>query len=499
MKQTKLISALLALSMLCTALTGCGARGGGSASSAKSSSAVSTEQPEPVSLVYYTIGNPDQDLKKVNDALNELLLKKINVTVQYHKIAWGDYTTKLTALVNSGADFDIAFANGSDYAENAGKGAWLDLTVPLKSDGKAMYDVIDPLYWDGAKIGGKIYGVPTNKEIAVPEWWMYPKKLVDKYHIDISQYRSLESLEPILALIKKNEPDYQPMELDKDSNNFFAAQGYEYVVSKEIPLMVKSDDPSLKIVNIFTTPLAKKTLQTLRKYYQSGYINEDAAIRESQALERGRKVFWKEAGGGPYSEVSWSSDRGYQLVAQQISKTTVTTESARGGMMVINSRTKYPQACMKFLNLLNTDPEVRNLINYGIENVHYTLNSAGQVVKMGSAYTGIQYTQGNWFILKTAVGDPADKWEKYKQFNHSAIKSEMLGFTADTSRISSEIAAITQVWMKYYPCLMTGSVNPDIQLPKFLAELKTAGIDRVQQELQKQAKIWKTGTVKTAG
>lgn len=500
MKFKRATSAFLAAAMLASVgLTGCSNSSKTSTPAANGNNSAGAASEEAVNLTYYTIGNPDNDLQKVNDALNKLLKKKINVTIQYNKIAWGDYGTKMSALINSGADYDIAFATGpdqGDYVGNAQKGAWLDLTDYLQKGGKQMYDAINPVLWEGAKIGGKIYGVPTQKELATPECWMYPEELVNKYKIDITKYTTLESLEPLLAQIKKDESGYQPMELDKNSNNFFALDGYEYAISKQIPLMIKSDDSSLKVVNIFNTDLAKKTLATLRKYYKAGYINEDAAVKESQNLEKGKKVFWKEASGGPYAATSWSTDRGYKLVAQQVSKSVVTTEAARGGMMVVNSRTKNADACIKFLNCLNTDPDVRNLINYGIEGTNYKLTSDGQVEKTGDTYTGVQYTQGNWFILKTVKGDPKDEWDQYKAFNGKAVKSEALGFSADTSALTTKIAAVTQVWSKYYPSLMTGSVDPDTQLPKFLAELKTAGIEDIQAAVQQQLNTWKSSKSK---
>ena len=43
---------------------------------------------------------------------------------------------------------------------------------------------------------------------------------------------------------------------------------------------------------------------------------------------------------------------------------------------------------------------------------------------------------------------------------------------------------------------MTGSVDPDEQLPKFLSELKEAGIDEVQADLQKQLTDWKASIKK---
>ena len=94
--------------------------------------------------------------------------------------------------------------------------------------------------------------------------------------------------------------------------------------------------------------------------------------------------------------------------------------------MAVNANTKHPVECIKFLNLLNTDPEIRNLFNYGIEGVHYTLDEQGQVVPNtdkdshgdllpdapASRYSGVQYTQGNWFILKTMGSDNPDPLSK---------------------------------------------------------------------------------------
>ena len=145
---------------------------------------------------------------------------------------------------------------------------------------------------------GSIYGVPTNKELAVRDQWMYPASIVEKHHIDITKYNTLESLEPLLRMIQQKEPDYIPMELDRDSHNFFALHGYEYIMNHKVPLMIKSLDPDAPVVNIFETKEARQVLDTLRRYYKQGFINKDAALREPGGLKRGAKVFWKSSGGG---------------------------------------------------------------------------------------------------------------------------------------------------------------------------------------------------------
>ncbi|BFH65736.1 ABC transporter substrate-binding protein [Paenibacillus azoreducens] len=459
-----------------------------------------------VNLVYYTIGEPDKDIKMVNDKINEVLAKKIGITITYIKVGWQEYEDRLNTMVSAGTPFDIAFA--TDFTAYVRRGAWLRLDDYLSNTGKDMYDIIDPIFWQGVRMDdGGIYGIPTNKELAVRQQWMYPEELVKKYNIDITKYNTLESLEPLLQMIKQKEPDYLPMELDKDSQNFFALYGYEHVIDKKLPLMVRSLDSSSKVVNIFETKEARQVLNTLRHYYKAGYLNEDAALRENQELKRGVKVFWKASDGGPLAENSWSKDRGYKVVAHPVTPELATTESLRGGIMAVSSDTKHPVECIKFLNLLNTDPELRNLFNYGIEGVHYTLDSNDQVVPIPAKdangnpipdasprYTGITYTQGNWFILKTMGGknpDPINKWEQFRSSNARVVKSGLLGFTPDLSMMPIQLQNIEMVWQKYYPSLMTGSVDVNTELPKFNQELKQAGLDEVRAEVQKQLDAWR--------
>ena len=175
--------------------------------------------------------------------------------------------------------------------------------------------------------------------------------------------------------------------------------------------------------------------------------------------------------------------------------------------MAVNADSKHPVEAIKFLNLLNTDPEVRNLFNFGIEGVHYTLDDNGQVVPIpptdGSGnpipdaqpgYVAVQYTQGNWFILKTMGGqfpDPLDKWDQFRASNKEAVYSGTLGFTPDLTAMPLQLKNIQMVWEKYFSGLMTGSVDVDSVLPKFISELRQAGIDEVRDEVQRQLDAWR--------
>lgn len=446
-------------------------------------------------LVYYTIGKEDEDLEEVNESLNQLLSKRYGFKVDYRKVDWNIYGDQITDAIHLNKEMDVVYASSSvqqgNYIENAKKGVWYPLDDFLEGEGKELYEAIPEILWEGAKVNGHIYGVPTSKELAAAEQWMYAKELVDKYGIDIESIKSIEDLEPIFAVIKKNEPEYTVMELNQYSNNFFAADGYEYILDYQIPLMVNTEDESVELVNIMETELGERVLETLRRYYLAGYINQDAPIRESQTLQKGEKVFWRQASGGPYAQLDWSMQRGYEVVANMVGPSVITTGSLQGAYMCVASSSENPELACRFLEAVNTDPDVRNMLNFGVEGEHYSLDENGQAVIKKDTYAGVTYTQGNYFLLYTREDQPEDLWEKYREFNESAIPSQVLFFEADLSGIEDEIEAVRKVSERYYPALMTGSVDVKKYLPEYREELRKAGIDIIREELQSQLREWK--------
>lgn len=439
-----------------------------------------------VELVYYTIGDPDEDLELVNQAINDLLLERYGFTIDYRKLGWNEYEAYMTSLVNTRSGFDIAFTWAEGYQENALDGHWLDLTDYLSSDYRGLYSAVDERFWRGVTVGGRIYGVPTNKELATPLHFLYSAELVEKYGVDIESYNSISSLEPVLAEIAAGEDGCIPLFFDSSHVNLVATLGYEYAAYSDLPLVIRTGDSSCTVLNPFEEPDVLEMLDTLHRYYRLGYINQDAAIRSTLSRFEDERVFLRIASGGPDSAASYSQTFGYPIVVHQASESTVTSESTQGGIMAVSAYTAHPRECLAFLEALNTDAELRNLFNYGIEGVHYTLTEDGQVHSISGGYTGVEYTQGNWFILRTREGERTDKWEVYREFNDSAGESELLGFSPSYDGLESERQAVAELYLRYGSALFTGTVDPEIYVPRFLSELEEAGIGELRAALQSQ-------------
>lgn len=447
---------------------------------------------EPVVLRYYTIGREDADLQLVNDALNKLLLERYGFAVDYRKIDWNEYQDTVNGIINTSQDFDVVFTWDSNYMRNAANGAFMDLGDFLMGEGRELYEAVDPHLWQGVKVKSGIYGVPTNKELAPVVQFLFSRELVDKYHIPIESYDTLESLEPVLTMIAQKEPEVVPLLFTSERVNLAELTGYEYVAGGELPLVVRFGDPTCRIVNLYETPEMQQLQQTMRSFYEKGLINADATLRSAISRFQSEQVFCRVGIGGPEASESFSVDFGYPIVSQFASKPWITNSSTRGAIMAVNAHTPHPKEALTFLRAVNLDPDVRNMLNYGVEGVHYQLTEQGQVEQISDGYRGVPYTQGNWFILKTMKGEEPDKWEHYRRYNAQAQASNLLGFEPDLRQMEKESAQVAKAYRRFDNALLTGSVNPTIYRSMALEDMKEAGIDQLREHLQRQVDQWLT-------
>ena len=261
-KVKRILAAGCAVLMTASLMAGCGKK-----------AETNSSGEEIVELTWYQVGDNQKDDSVVLEEVNKYTEEKIGVKLNIVKVGWGDYNQKMQVVINTGDAWDMCFTCSltNDYIQNAQKGAFLELDDLLKEEGSEMYDLIDSRFWEAAKVGGKIYGVPSEKEIGNMPMWVFTKELVDKYSIPYEDLHSLEDLEPWLQMIKEKEPDVVPMYLTKD----YSAPTYMDKIQD--PIGIEYGDDSLTVQNVFDTEKMQSTLDTMRKYYEAGYINKDAA------------------------------------------------------------------------------------------------------------------------------------------------------------------------------------------------------------------------------
>lgn len=493
MKLKKLVMLGLVAAMTVGSLSACKAK----------ETATSKNDNEVVELTWYQIGDAQKDAGTVIDEVNKYTAEKIGVKLNVINVGWGDYNQKMQVVINTGDKWDLCFTCSwaNDYLQNSQKGAFLELDDMLKKEGKEMYEKIDQRFWNAAKVSGVTYAVPSEKEIGSCPMWVFTKEYVDKYNIPYQDIHSLEDLEPWLKLIKEKEPDVVPFYLTKD----YSAPTYMDKIQD--PVGIEYEDDTLTVKNVFETDKMKSTLKTMRKYYLEGYINKDAATASD---DKSVKRFVTKGDGQPYAELIWGKDLGYEVVTSAIMDTQVTNVSARGAMTAINKNSDHPEKAMELLNLINTDEYLRNLLNYGIEGVHYEKEKATEEeikacegkdyvydVKLKyneekrKDYSVSYWVQGGLFNTYVMVNEPLDKWAVFKEFNDASQEAPSFGFDFNLDPVSTQVAGFRNVLDEFGKSLYTGSVDPDEYLPQLNKKLEATGIQDVIDEMQRQIDEWK--------
>ena len=497
-KTGKLLCLTLVLVFALASLTGCAKPA--AAPAPEPAEAGSGTTLEPVELTWFFIGNGQQeDVSLIEEKINEYIKDKINATVKLQCYQWGaEYDDKLRQMIASRQEFDICFtaAWANNYMQNAVKGAF----VPL-NDEKDLLSKYAPKtkallgedFLAGSQIDGINYGIPANKEKAHSWGFIIKKDLVDKYGFDLSAIKTLEDLEPMLKVIKEKEPNVYGLEA-LNGESPYKLMDWDVIGDDKCPGVVYNDSKDLVVFNEFEKPETMALLKTMRKYFLAGYIRKDAAtVTDYNADEAAGKIFAATKSLKPGKDAEMSLTHGFEWVQVYITPPVISSRDTMGSLQAISSTSKNPERALMFLELFNTDPYLNNLINFGIEGKHY-VKVSDSVIKAGPDQTkynpGTGWMFGNQFINYLYESEDPKKWEQFEEFNQQAAGTQTLGFNFDPSPVKNEIAAVNNLWDKYVPALETGSIDPEVNVPKFLEELKAAGIDKVIAEKQEQLNEW---------
>ena len=475
-KFVKLIGGVTAACLLMTGMTGC----------QNKQVEEKTASDDTLKIFVNLKSRPDCEL--VNQELSKITREKLGFNVEFQ---FGYSSDKIALMLASNEQMDIGFDDYKTIIDRARQNAYVDITDKLKNEYTDLYNTIPEELWEGTQIDGKNYGVPTYKEFAEQWTVCVDKSIIEENNIDISSMHELKDVEPILEALKK-DPERAGFEILSSSTthmNLALKNKYD-VVTEEF--VVKRDEPD-KIVHFMETEEYRDFVNLMRDWYNKGYIAKDITTRtDYSSYHNAGKTGLVYLSYHPYSEISLGWADNADLQAIHVSPITKSNNSMMGSMFGIYSKSKNVDKALAFLQLWNTDPEVKNLITYGIEGKHYDLVDGKVRRKDGSLdlYKMDNPTSGNMMISYLMEGESDDKYEQFEKFNEAAIEASTLGFFPDTNSIKSKINACTSVVSEYNPLLCCGAVEPEQYLNDMLAGLKNAGMEEVKAELQKQYDAW---------
>jgi putative aldouronate transport system substrate-binding protein len=491
MKKTLFVSVLvvLAASLLLT-FTGCS----GSKSKSKSEYTQLT--------VAWFSGARLTDMAEVQEALNKIAREKVGVEITLLPIDWSAWDQQINLMISGGEKLDLIPVLGENYAVTIGQGKLMPMDDYMKSTAaQAMTRIVGDTYLNASKTEGKIYGVPSLRDMVRSYGLCLRADLVEKYDIDLTKLNTIEHIDETFAKVKAGEPDlYMVFPQGNWHGLVFQLFNDRDPLGDDIGVLMNMGQSDLKVQNLYATPEYAKYVQKIREWYQKGYIPRDAMTTPDggNAMIRNGTLFASAANLKPGYAGETAMTMDYKLAQADFIPPFVTTRTVTSLMWSLPVTCEDPQKAVDFLSLLYTDADFINLIDYGIEGKHYvkipndtriTYPAGVNVDNTGwDMFSG--WIWGNQLATYVWEGNPEDLYIQLDQFNKSGLVSKALGFQYDATPVKTEVASVNNVINEYRLSLEYGVQDPAVQLPRFISALKAAGVDQIIAEKQRQLDAW---------
>ena len=485
----------------------------------------STEELEPVELIWYTVVDvvrPDMDM--VWTEINKYLKEKINATLDYNFYTLGDYADKIKTVVSSGQYMDILFTSASfGYVVDAQRDAFYPMEELIPKYIPETNKLLPQGAWDAVTVNGHIYGVPSYKDLGDRFCFLYNKTMTDKYGLDVPQsgeWATVQDMIPFLQEAKAardaDEPDlakYPIVGMLNGLKRFYPFESLHTLAAVNIPGVdaYAGKGSGEMVFNLYETDEYREFCRQLKKLVDDGIFPYDHGnFDPDRALENSGKLAGAFSGG--YIEIKPDMYTGRETGLSTSSLAVMSTGQIQAGIQALSSQSKNPERALMFLELLNTDKKLANMARFGLENEHYLYNEEGRLditisPRNGNITNYMDYAYYFWYgwqFGNILAGDlPSVVSTEFpnllKELNDNSIQDTNLGFVVDTSTIANEIAACSNVIAEYdsETNLLSGMVEDvDSTIDEFIAKLQANGSQKIVDEVQRQLTEWRTSVGK---
>jgi putative aldouronate transport system substrate-binding protein len=510
--EKKRITWLLIISMIIVLLAGCGSgtdktgKPGSQTGNTKNTENTEATENYPVIKMAYAVVFPSPDEEAIEKELNKILREKAHAEIDLVGIEFGNWSTQLNLMLTGGGSNSIDLFNSFWYTSVSNlvsNGQVMKLDELLESDGSD----IKGLFKDGLEeylgcgvVNGTQYGIPCMYSYSTENIYYAKKEDVAKANIDWSQVKSIDAMSDAILKIKAANPDkyYIPGATEP----YWIPKSIDYLGDTNYLGVLTNPTESTKIENYYESDYFLNFLSHVKEWKKAEVFSPDPLSNSNPTLmnllmgvSNGTPGYAWDAAASLKATIA---QNGIDLEGTNVTEALSTTSDATTYMWHISSFSKNPEAAMRILNVLYTDPEAAQLAANGIEGLDYELNEDGQMVypegakgmsDLGWAAASMAYWP-NVMLCKTWYYEPTDIYEQMLTKNKNCNKSLALGFAFDSAKVTDQMAACANVVAQYYTPIMYAEVDIDSTLTQFQAALKKAGIDDIIAEKQAQLDAW---------
>lgn len=382
---------------------------------------------------------------------------------------------------------DIFLVKGYDkyveYIDN-------ELIQPLDSEladvGKKLYSYIYPSFFDLAMVNGSTYAIPNNHTIGEYELLLVNKDLVKQYDYSADELTKFVDCETFITDIgSQNIAGVTPLLSAVEPANmvYFSSDGNWSVIAQQ--LNDATDDPetnpeSLTPRRVFDVSGFSSTLGIMSRLNSLGYVgNGNTDGKFAVGVVKGD--------GSLYDK--YEDEYYINIHAQPVADREEALESA----FAVSTYSKDVSRSMEIITYLNTNEEIRTILQYGVEGVHWTTTGTGDdkaLRILSDDYKMNIVDTGNEFLTYPGDGLTMNDWARAKQQNLDSVMNiyEAFEYVTDgndgdfrklaniSSNIYKQLQSLTPSSFEAQASAINGSLVTDVTVGGLLSKEATEDV-----------------------
>ncbi len=303
----------------------------------------------------------------------------------------------------------------NDYLAYIEREALSELDTTLNATSKVLKSYIYPHFLTAAKFNGSTYAIPNNHALGEFKYLLLNKEMVKKYSYDeellaeaVLADGSLSGCAEFIDDIIKYEDTTAVTPLLSWTD---PAGMYYWGEDEDWSVLASNYGPSStmnqpgSIGSIFKNNTYKANFKLMKGYQEAGAIAADPAACEKFAVG---VISGDASDVAAYEEEYFVSVYDYPKATQ---------EELFAGAFAISSYTANFDRAMEVIVALNTVTELRDILQYGVEGVHFNYNENKRVERLNDDYTMNILHTGNVYMATLEEGADAELWENAKEIN----------------------------------------------------------------------------------
>ena len=481
----KTLAMLLAVLMLAALLAGCGSSNSSSAPAEVSGEIDKEEAPYEVSIQFVGLFEENKDIAEVEKALSAITLEKINCTVDIVPVFIGDLPTTTSLGVAGDEKLDIVAVGLTSPMDNmVSQDLLLPLDDLLAARGQDALKATERVA-AAQKMNGVTYAVSGYNYAAIGGGFVYNKDMAEEFGIDMHDGMTMEEMTEAARICKEHGVYFTTFG-NSGQVNFKFWFGGDYFGSNGSFGAILDPAESTTIVNPFDSQEMRDYWKTVKAWNDAGYLPSDQLTDTTTVQEyfSQQHLFGTSTAYTTNQIASWVNPN-FEVGLVQTADGTVSTASVREFMLGIAANCKRPDKAMDLINLIYADPDVANLLMYGVEGLDYVpVEGTENVI----TYEGTNNADHNGYyapfvhygdMLKIKIVAPLTDsyYADTEAFENAAKMSKTFGYDFDGSAFSAEGGAIATVLEQKLPALNAGQVaDVDAAVDELVAALNAAGM-----------------------